>query len=160
MIRPIVLIPDPILRQRTKVVVKFDECLADFVTDLIDSMHAADGVGLAAPQLGSTRRLFVIDFNFKSENLAHTKVYINPILLGAHGIQMGEESCLSIPNVKMHIARPQHIIIRAQDINGQSFEESQESFAARVWCHEFDHCNGTLITDLKNEDVPETGLKF
>jgi peptide deformylase len=143
MIRSIVQIPDPILRTKTTPVTLFNERLADFVSDLIESMISVDGLGLAAPQLGSTRRLFVM-------NIPHTSIYINPILLGQHGEQIGEESCLSIPNVKMQIARPSHIVIRAQDINGAKFEQSLESLAARVFMHELDHLNSILITDYED----------
>ncbi len=153
MVRSIVKVPDPILRIKTSPVHTFDERLANFVGDLIDTCLEADGLGLAAPQIGSSRRLFITQVGSRG-----MRVYINPILLGSHGEQIGEEACLSIPNVKMQIARPQHILIRAQDINGQKFEESMESLAARVWMHEFQHLDGILITDL--EDAGMLGRRF
>jgi peptide deformylase len=157
MIRPILTVPDPALRRRALPITKFDERLADYISDMFDSMYHANGIGLAAPQLGSSRRLFILDIAFtKTPNTQF--VYINPHLLGQHGSQVGEEGCLSIPNVKMQIARPYHIVVRYDDINGETHEASMEALAARAFCHELDHLNGILLTDL--EDAGILGVKF
>jgi peptide deformylase len=148
MIHPIVKYGDPILETPSKTVEKFDQALQTLVADMFESMYAAQGVGLAAPQIGSGRRVCVIDVSL-GKNPEAKIVCANPEIIHAEGEQREEEGCLSVPGFRGHVARPQYVTVRAQDAAGKEFEMRGEGLLARAFCHEIDHLNGTLfITHL------------
>jgi peptide deformylase len=148
MIHPIVKYGDPILETPSKTVETFDEELQTLVADMFESMYGANGVGLAAPQIGTSRRVCVIDVSLGKTPEAKI-VCANPVILHAEGEQREEEGCLSVPGFRGHVARPQYVTVRAQDSTGKEFEMRGEGLLARAFCHEIDHLNGVLfITHL------------
>jgi peptide deformylase len=148
MIHPIVKYGDPVLETATKPVENFDEELQALVADMFESMYAANGVGLAAPQIGISRRVAVIDVTV-GKNADAKIVCANPRIIHTEGEQREEEGCLSIPGFRGHVARPQYVTVRAQDASGKEFEMRGEGLLARAFCHEIDHLNGVLfITHL------------
>ena len=144
MIHPIVKYGDPILETPTKPIEKFDAELQTLIADMFESMYAAQGVGLAAPQIGLSRRICVIDVT-NGKNPEAKIVCANPEIIHAEGEQREEEGCLSIPGFRGFVARPIYVTIRAQDAGGTQFEMRGEGLLARVFCHEFDHLDGTLF---------------
>jgi peptide deformylase len=144
MIHPIVKYGDPVLETPTKPVEKFDEELQALVTDMLESMYAAQGVGLAAPQIGISRRLAVIDVT-NGKNPEGRIICANPEIIHAEGEQREEEGCLSVPGFRGHVARPQYVTVRAQDASGKQFEMRGEGLLARAFCHEIDHLDGILF---------------
>jgi len=144
MIHPIVKYGDPILETPTKAVEKFDAELETLVNDMFESMYAAQGVGLAAPQIGIGRRLAVIDVT-NGKNPEGRIVCANPEIIHAEGEQREEEGCLSVPGFRGHVARPQYVTVRALDAAGKEFEMRGEGLLARAFCHEIDHLDGILF---------------
>jgi peptide deformylase len=148
MIRKIVKYGDPILETPTKRIEKFDDALQELVVDMFESMYAAQGVGLAAPQIGVSQRITVIDVSL-GKNPDAKLVCANPEIIHAEGEQREEEGCLSLPGFRGYVARPQWVTIRAQDAAGKQFEIRGEGLLGRAFCHEIDHLNGVLfITHL------------
>lgn len=137
--------PHPVLGRRAEPVDSIDDTLRDLVSAMIETMYAADGVGLAAPQIGVSRRLFVADPR-STEDL-RPQVFINPELRLEGELVPFEEGCLSIPDVRVTVRRPTQATIVATDLEGERFELTDDDFAARVWQHEFDHLEGVLIVD-------------
>lgn len=144
MIHPIVKFGDPVLEAPTKRVEKFDEELQKLVADMFESMYAARGVGLAAPQIGIGLRLAVIDVT-DGKNPEAKIVCANPEIIHAEGEQREEEGCLSLPGFRGYVARPQYVTVSAQDVSGTKFQMRGEQLLARAFCHEIDHLNGTLF---------------
>ena len=144
MIHPIVKYGDPILETRTKPVEKFDEDFQKLIADMFESMYAAQGVGLAAPQVGVGLRVTVIDVS-NGKNPEAKLVCANPEIIYSEGEQREEEGCLSLPGFRGYVARPQYVTIRAKNINGEPFEMRGEGLLARAFCHEIDHLNGILF---------------
>ncbi|MFZ0977855.1 MAG: peptide deformylase [Candidatus Acidiferrales bacterium] len=144
MIHPIVKYGDPVLETPTKTVEKFDEELQALVNDMFESMYAAQGVGLAAPQIGISRRLAVIDVT-NGKNPEGRIVCANPQVIHSEGEQREEEGCLSVPGFRGHVARPLYVTVRAQDARGEEFEMRGEGLLARAFCHEIDHLDGILF---------------
>src|SRR5580692_9069971 len=144
MIHPIVKYGDPVLETPTKSVDKFDEELQALVADMFESMYAANGVGLAAPQIGISRRVAVIDVTV-GKNAEAKIVCANPEIIYSEGEQREEEGCLSVPGMRGYVARPQYVTVRAQDVTGKEFEMRGEGLLARAFCHEIDHLNGNLF---------------
>jgi len=148
MIHSIVKYGDPVLETPGKAVEKFDEELQKLVADMFDSMYAAQGVGLAAPQIGLGVRLAVIDVS-NGKNPEARIICANPRVTHSEGEQREEEGCLSVPGFRGHVVRPQYVTVRAQNAAGEEFEMRGEGLLARAFCHEIDHLNGTLfITHL------------
>ncbi|HTU34193.1 MAG TPA: peptide deformylase [Candidatus Acidoferrum sp.] len=148
MIHPIVKLGDPVLETPTKPVEKFDDNLKKLVDDMFESMYAAQGVGLAAPQIGVNLRIAVIDVT-TGKNPEAKIVCANPRVLHAEGEQSEEEGCLSIPGFRGRVTRPLFVTVGAQDTTGKEFEMRGEGLLARAFCHEFDHLDGVLfITHL------------
>lgn len=148
MIHPIVKYGDPVLETPSKPVQKFDEELQTLVADMFESMYAAQGVGLAAPQIGISLRLAVIDVT-NGKNPEAKIVCANPEIIHQEGEQREEEGCLSLPGFRGYVIRPQYVTVRAQDASGAKFEMRGEQLLARAFCHEIDHLNGALfITHL------------
>ena len=142
---PIRIWPDPVLLAKARVVDTFDEALAGLVEAMIETMYSADGVGLAAPQVGHSIRLFVADPQTTEE--PNPQVFINPEITISGDIESAEEGCLSIPDIRVQVRRPMVAVIRAQDVSGEWFELESDDFPARVWQHEFDHLDGKMILD-------------
>jgi peptide deformylase len=143
MIYPIVKFGDPVLEKPAEPVTVFDEALKKLVDDMFESMYAAHGVGLAAPQIGISKRLAVIDITFKEEPDAKL-VLANPEIIHTEGHHTQNEGCLSIPEFREPLKRPRTVTIRAQDVNGKFYEKTGEELLARAFLHETDHLNGKL----------------
>jgi peptide deformylase len=143
-IYPIVKYGDPILEKPGAPVKKFDAALEKLVDDMFASMYAAQGVGLAAPQIGLSLRLTVIDVT-AGKNPEAKIVLANPEIIHAEGEVREEEGCLSIPGFRGYVIRPQFVTVKAQNAKGESFEIRGENLLARAFCHEIDHLNGVLF---------------
>jgi peptide deformylase len=154
MIYPIVKFGNPILERPAEKVTVYDEELKKLVEDMFESMYAARGVGLAAPQIGIPRRIAVVDVTFKEDPNAKL-VLINPEIIHKHGRHSQSEGCLSIPDFRENVSRAQEVTIRAQDLTGQVFEKTGDDLLARAFQHETDHLNGKLyishISALKRD---------
>jgi len=154
MIYPIVKFGNPVLEKPSEPVTVFDSSLKKLVEDMFDSMYAAHGVGLAAPQIGISKRLAVIDITFQEDPDARL-VIANPEIVRAEGRHTQNEGCLSIPEFREPVARASKVMIRAQDVNGKWFEKAGEDLLARAFLHETDHLNGKLyishISALKRD---------
>jgi peptide deformylase len=155
MIYPIVKFGDPVLEREAETVSEFDTPdLHKFVEDMFESMYAAKGVGLAAPQIGVSRKIAVIDCS-NGENAAEKLVLINPAIVKVEGKQEGEEGCLSIPGFREQVRRGRKVTARAQDVKGENFEITGEDLLARALLHETDHLYGRLyithISALKRD---------
>src|SRR6202795_1450896 len=144
MIYPVVKYGNTVLEKAAKPVEKFDEELAKLCEDLFESMYAANGVGLAAPQIGIGKRLAVIDVTV-GKNPEAKVVLANPEIIHAEGEVREEEGCLWIPGFPGYVMRPQFVTARAQNAKGESFEIRAENLMARAFCHEIDHLNGILF---------------
>jgi len=143
---PIRLYPDPVLRVDCPAVESFDGELAELARDMLETMYAAPGVGLAAPQVGIERRLIVVDVTGGEEpNASH--VLVNPEIEQAEGSAIEVEGCLSIPGLADKVERPTTIEVRAQDLTGESIGLRAEGWLARAICHEVDHIDGILFVD-------------
>lgn len=143
MIYPIVKFGDPVLETQASPVTVFDDELKKLIDDMFESMYAAHGVGLAAPQIGISKRIAVIDVTFKEDPNAKL-VLINPEIIGKEGRQRGQEGCLSIPEFREDVTRAKTVMVRAQDSTGKFFEHTGEDLLARAFLHETDHLNGKL----------------
>jgi peptide deformylase len=154
MIYHIVKFGDPVLERPTEPVTVFDDELRKLIDDMFESMYEARGVGLAAPQIGISRRLAVIDITFKEDPDAKL-VLANPEILHAEGKHTQPEGCLSIPEFREPVKRAQKVTIRAQDAHGKWYEKTGEDLLARAFLHETDHLNGKLyishISALKRD---------
>ncbi|PYV48039.1 MAG: peptide deformylase [Acidobacteria bacterium] len=143
MIYPIVKYGNPVLEKPAAPVTEFDDELKKLVADMFESMYEAKGVGLAAPQIGISKRLAVIDVSFK-ENPREKLVLANPEIIDTEGKQTQSEGCLSIPDFRENVTRANKVTIRAQDVNGKWYEKTGEELLARAFLHETDHLNGRL----------------
>lgn len=140
-IRQIRIDDDPILRKKAKVIDKIDQRIIELNTDLIETMQKADGVGLAAPQVGILKQMVVIDVGEGPITLINAKI------LTTDGEEVDEEACLSLPDQSGMVKRPKHLIVEAMDIEGQLFKLEASDLLARAICHELDHLNGILFID-------------
>lgn len=136
--------PDPRLRQKCAPVTEFDDRLAALVQRMLELMRAEKGVGLAAPQVGVLRRLFVMN---TTGNPQDDCVFVNPAIREPHGSVEAEEGCLSLPGVNVHVRRARQCRITAQDVQGNPIELTLSDLPARVCQHETDHLNGVLAID-------------
>ena len=155
MVYPIVKFGDPVLEREAEDVTEFDTPeLHKFIEDMFESMYAAKGVGLAAPQIGFSKKISVIDVS-NGENPADKLVLINPQIVHIEGKQEGEEGCLSIPGFREQVRRAKRVTVRARDARGEEFETTGEDMLARAFLHETDHLNGRLyithISALKRD---------
>lgn len=135
---------DPILGKVCKPVAAVDEKLMTLIDDMLDTMYDANGVGLAAPQVGILKRIFVVDV---SEEGDEPLVFINPTIIKSSGTQTGEEGCLSVPGKQGTVTRPNYVKVRAFDENMQEFELEGEELLARAILHENDHLDGHLYLE-------------
>ncbi len=140
-IRKITEYPEKVLAQVGKPVIEFDEELENLCADMFETMEDAEGVGLAAPQIGLNLRLFVMD----CEGIK--LVAANPEIVSQEGEQSGQEGCLSVGKVPAIMVRSNKVRLKAQDIKGEWFEREAEGLAARCFLHETDHCDGKLFVD-------------
>ena len=154
MIYPIVKYGDPVLEKPAEKVTVFDGELQKLLDDMFESMYAAHGVGLAAPQIGISKRIAVIDVTFKEDPNAKL-VLINPEIIHAEGRLTQQEGCLSLPEFREKVTRPLRVTVRAQDAKGNWFEKTGEELLARALQHKTDHLNGRLyihhISALKRD---------
>jgi peptide deformylase len=140
-LRKITEYPADVLAQVGKPVTEFDQSLADLCADMFDTMYDAEGVGLAAPQIGLNLRLFVMDCD------GVKLIAANPEVIHTEGEQSGQEGCLSVGRVPAVVVRPMKARLRAQNEKGEWFERDAEGYAARAFVHETDHCDGKLFID-------------
>lgn len=140
-IRNIVKVGDDVLRKICRTQLNFDERLATVLDDMAETMYSAEGVGLAAPQIGILRRYCVVDVGDGLIEL------INPVIVEQEGEQCGQEGCLSVPGKYGNVTRPMKVTVNAQDRHGNNISITAEGFKARAFCHEIDHLNGILYTD-------------
>ena len=155
MVYPIVKFGDPVLERAGEEVTEFDTPeLHKFLDDMFESMYAHKGVGLAAPQIGVSRKIAVIDVS-NGEKPEDKLVLINPTIVKIDGKQEGEEGCLSIPGFREQVRRGRSVTVRARNARGEEFEQTAEDLLARAFLHETDHLNGKLfitrISALKRE---------
>jgi len=140
----IVLYGEPVLEKQTDAVTDFESPeLNKLIEDMFESMYAAKGVGLAAPQIGIPKRIAVIDLSV-AEDPRQKIVLINPEIIHREEFQTGEEGCLSLPGFREQVTRPKSVRVRAQNVKGEWFEMDGQELLARAFCHEIDHLNGRL----------------
>ncbi|MBZ5525796.1 MAG: peptide deformylase [Acidobacteriia bacterium] len=144
MIYPIVKYGDPVLETPAATVTEFNADLRKLIDDMFESMYAAQGVGLAAPQIGIAQRIAVIDVTFKEDPKARL-VLINPEIIKQEGRQKSSEGCLSLPDFREDVTRANVVTVRAQGLDGKWFEETGEGLLARAFLHETDHLHGKLF---------------
>ena len=156
-LRKIVTVGDPILTKVCRPVTKFDQKLAILIEDMIETMHDANGVGLAGPQVGILRRVCIVE-----DEQGEIIELINPEIIKTEGEQTGLEGCLSVPGKYGIVTRPMVVRVRAQDRYGTEFEVEDEELTARCFCHEIEHLDGHLYTEhckILSEDELEKYLR-
>ena len=144
-VRKIITKGDPVLGKKAHPVTQFDEKLHGLLDDMRDTLAQASGAGLAAPQVGILRRVVVIS---TGEEEGEILELVNPTIVATEGEQDGLEGCLSVPGYWGRVKRPMKATVRAQDRNGEWFERTGEAMTARCFCHEVDHLEGRLYTEL------------
>ena len=147
--RKIVEIGDESLRRIAKPIDKFDRRLKGLLEDMANTMYDAEGVGLAAPQVGIRKRCVVVDVGDEHGLIE----LVNPVIIASEGEEVGAEGCLSVPGRRGMVARPYRVTVRAQDAQGQPFEITGEGFLARAFCHELDHLDGILYVDKMVREI-------
>jgi peptide deformylase len=140
-VRKITEYPEEVLAKVGQSVTEFDDELAALCADMYETMYEAEGVGLAAPQIGLNLRLFVMDCD------GVKLIAANPEIIATEGEQSGQEGCLSVGKVPAVVVRANKVTLKAQNEKGEWFEETAEGYAARCFLHETDHCNGKLFID-------------
>ena len=140
---------DDVLRRHARMVEKFDDRLGVLLDDMAETMYAANGAGLAAPQVGILKRAVVIDVGDGLIEL------INPEIVATEGAAVNVESCLSVPGRCGTVERPEKVTVRAQDRSGEMIEVTGEGFLAMALCHELDHLDGVVYVDKMIEDVSD-----
>ena len=148
-IRNIRKVGDPILRKTSKEVKEVNDRIKILLDDMADTMYKADGVGLAAPQVGLLKRVIVVDVRDEDGLLK----LINPQITEKDGEQIGVEGCLSVPNFNANVKRPAHVVVKYLDENGDEKEIQADGLKAVALCHEIDHLNGKLFIDDYEEEV-------
>ena len=151
MVRKILELGDETLRKTSKPMPKFDLRLWLLLRDMADTMNKAEGVGLAAPQVGILRRVVVIDIGDENGLIE----LINPEIIAQEGEQEGSEGCLSAPGRRGYVKRPNKVTVRAQDRKGKFFELTGEGLLARAFCHELDHLDGILYSDKEEYEIKD-----
>lgn len=148
-LREIIKFGDDVLRKKCREVTAFDEKLAQLLDDMAETLREADGVGLAAPQVGILRRAIVIDVRDEKGTIE----LINPVITKTEGVQTGREGCLSAPGEWCEVERPQTVTVKAFDRTGKEFELKGSDLLARAICHEVDHLDGILFIDRVKQDI-------
>ena len=144
MVLPIVKYPDPVLQRPAQPVTEFNEDLRNLAEDMFESMYAAEGIGLAAPQVGVSKRITVIDLSFKKVP-EDRLILVNPEIILREGKQLEEEGCLSLPEIRAKVSRAARVVVRAQDVEGNWFEKDASTLLSRCIQHEIDHLDGILF---------------
>jgi peptide deformylase len=152
-IHPIRLHGDPVLKQRTAEIAEIDEALVRLAEDMVETMYAAPGVGLAANQVGVQKRMFVYDVG------DGPNVVINPLLSGHDGEWTYDEGCLSVPGLFWPIVRPQRVHLRGFDLEGNELSVEGDELLARVFLHEVDHLDGKLLLDRLDAEQRREALR-
>ena len=147
MIRPILRYGDPLLHQRAAPVTVFDDALQRLIDDLIETMYAAPGIGLAATQIGASLRVCVVDLSV-GRNAADLMVLVNPEFVDRDGTQFEAEGCLSAPGFNATVVRPARVVVKALDRDGEPFTKEGTGLLARAFQHEIDHLDGIVFIDL------------
>lgn len=155
-IRKIVTIGDEALRKVCRKQEKFDFRLAVLLKDMADTMYKAEGVGLAAPQVGILRRIAVVDVTEDHSGLLEL---VNPEIIEREGSQTGREGCLSVPGRQGVVTRPMKVKVRFQNRKGEWMELETEGFEARAICHETDHLDGKLYVDMMDRELTEEEIQ-
>jgi peptide deformylase len=143
---PIVKYPEAVLNTRAEEITSIDEAIRKLVSDMVETMHAAPGVGLAANQVGVLRRVALVDLSVGKDPAA-LLVLINPKVMSTEGSQVDEEGCLSIPGVTEMVPRPLRVEVEALDLQGASYRVRGEGLLARALLHEIDHLDGILFLE-------------
>ncbi|MDO5445364.1 MAG: peptide deformylase [Eubacteriales bacterium] len=157
--RTILTYEDPQLRKNSRPVTKFDSRLHQLLDDMRETLASANGVGLAAPQVGVLRQaVIVLETNVAEDEEEYVIELINPEIVSTEGEQSGAEGCLSVPEEFGIVNRPEKVRVRAQDRYGNTFEVEGEGLTARCFCHEIDHLSGVLFTDLAEKMLTEEEL--
>lgn len=146
MIYPIVKYPEQVLLKKAEPVTEFNADLKKLADDMFESMYAAEGIGLAAPQIGISKRMYVVDLSV-GKNPEERLVLINPEIIEKEGKQTEEEGCLSLPDIRDKVNRHFRVRMRAQDVDGKWFEIDGEELLSRAFQHELDHLDGILFID-------------
>jgi peptide deformylase len=157
-IHEIVKYPDPVLAKPAAPVTEFNAALKKLVDEMFESMYAAQGIGLAAPQVAISKRLTVIDISFK-KTPEEKLVLINPEIIEQEGKQFEEEGCLSLPDIREKVHRAARVKVRAQNERGEWFEVEGDELLARALQHEIDHLNGVLFIDRISRLKRELALR-
>ena len=147
------VIGDPVLRQKAKDVTDIDGALVQVVEDMLETMYEAPGIGLAAPQVGINKRLFVWDIGMGPNAM------VNPEIVESDGEWVFEEGCLSVPGLSWEIVRPKQIRIVGRDLDGNEIEYEADELEARMFQHEMDHIDGTLLIERLDDDTRKAALK-
>ena len=138
---------DPVLRKKAEPVPEITPEIKNFLADLIHTMYEKDGVGLAAPQVGISLRIFVVDPEWSRTNQKNPRVFINPKIVSMNGVEVEDEGCLSLPELFAEVKRAEKLILEAQDLEGNWLQYEAEGFFARTIQHEYDHIDGVLFID-------------
>lgn len=152
-VRPILTAENPLLRRKSKKVTQFGQSLRDLVRDLFDTLHAARGLGLAAPQIGVLERVFIVqlpaEYDEQGQKLAPAQSYVlvNPEIVKAQGAEEMEEGCLSVPGYRGLVKRATNVTIKGQDLHGKPVRYRAEGLLAQAFQHELDHLDGILYLD-------------
>ena len=149
-LRNIVTDEDPFLKKKSRPVTEITDRIRTLVEDMIETMHEADGVGIAAPQVGVLRRIAVVE-------VEEQYVLINPVITEMEGDQFNEEACLSVPGRAGKVHRPTRVVCECMDLDGKPQVYEVEGLTAVCFCHEIDHLDGILVTD-KAEEIRSTDL--
>ncbi|MEX2673010.1 MAG: peptide deformylase [Phycisphaeraceae bacterium] len=144
----VVYYPDPVLRRKAAPVEQITDEVRDVAERMVELMHQHRGVGLAAPQVGLSWRMFVAN---PTGEVEQDRVFINPVLTLSETVDVYEEGCLSLPGINADVRRPIHAVIEATDLAGETVRLESDDLPARVWQHEMDHLNGVLILDRMSE---------
>lgn len=159
-IRNVLTDGEPALSKISRPVTEFNSRLHTLLDDMMDTLDKANGVGLAAPQVGVLRRaVIVLETNVELDDEEYYIELINPIIINREGEQNGTEGCLSIPGKFGFVTRPEKVTVRAQDRDGNTFEVKGEGLTARCFCHELDHLNGVLFTKWAEDLYTSEELK-
>jgi peptide deformylase len=145
-LREILIIGDPILTAKSDPVEDITDDIVRLARDMVETLHAAPGIGLAAPQVGVSKRVIVVDLSVGEDKDA-LHILINPVIVSMEGQCVGEEGCLSVPDVKEKVARPYRVVAHGLDLQGRRVEVEGEDLLARALCHEVDHLDGILFVE-------------
>ncbi len=149
-IRTILAVPEKVLRRKARPVTKFDEKLQTLIDDMIETMRAAPGVGLAAPQVAVSAQLIVVEYGDEEDESVPRKLYVvvNPVITRmSAGSEIGVEGCLSVPSLVGEVERPTAVTVKGKNRHGQAMTVKVKGWLARIFQHEIDHLNGVLFTD-------------